>query len=238
MSPGPHLGGRGVSGPTPKGVSRPTPGGCIPACTEADPHPPPHTQLTATAAGGTHPTGMYSCFLKFWKDFQSDIYYCIITLVLLCNEYDHQWGSQDFQDEGRQSLSMGRKPIITVRKQSCRKVMFSQVSVILFMGSPHVTITHDAFGHGYIPPSPHTLPLALYTILSLLPTSGGHHWIPVQTCSLVHSPSLVLTSSGGMHATGMLSCLTVFCRTPHENERNWTGARVPSALPLDPSMII
>ena len=79
--PGPHPGGklrglarRGVSRPTPKGevegfglgglqahtqgVSRPTPsmGGCIPACTEADPP-------MATAAGGTHPTGMHSCFV-------------------------------------------------------------------------------------------------------------------------------------------------------------------------------
>ena len=91
--PGPHPGGmlrglsRGVSRPTPKGevegsglggfsrhtpggcVSRPTPrgvspgphpGGCIPACTEADPPP------TATAAGGTHPTGMHSCYLLFF----------------------------------------------------------------------------------------------------------------------------------------------------------------------------
>ena len=31
-------------------------GWCIPACTEADP-----TWLTATAAGGAHPTGMHSC---------------------------------------------------------------------------------------------------------------------------------------------------------------------------------
>ena len=46
-SPGPH-----------QGVSRSTPGGCILACTEADP-----PQLTATAAGGTHPTGIHSCFL-------------------------------------------------------------------------------------------------------------------------------------------------------------------------------
>ena len=30
-------------------------GVCIPACTEADPPP------MATAAGGTHPTGMHSC---------------------------------------------------------------------------------------------------------------------------------------------------------------------------------
>ena len=38
------------------GVSRPTAGWCIPACTEAD-----TPQQMATAAGGTHPTGMHSC---------------------------------------------------------------------------------------------------------------------------------------------------------------------------------
>ena len=40
-----------------EGVSRPTPGEgvCIPACTEADP------PWTATAAGGSHSTGMHSC---------------------------------------------------------------------------------------------------------------------------------------------------------------------------------
>ena len=50
-SPGPHLG---------RGVSRTTPGEgvCIPGCTEAEPPSPP---WTATAAGGTHPTGMHSC---------------------------------------------------------------------------------------------------------------------------------------------------------------------------------
>ena len=46
----------GSPGPHPGGVSRPTPGGCIPACPEAD-----TPQETATAAGGTHPTGMHSC---------------------------------------------------------------------------------------------------------------------------------------------------------------------------------
>ena len=44
-------------GPHPWGVSRPTPRG-IPACTEAD----TPSQQMATAAGGTHPTGMHSCF--------------------------------------------------------------------------------------------------------------------------------------------------------------------------------
>ena len=34
------------------------PGGCIPACTEADPPP----QQTATVVDGTHPTGMHSCY--------------------------------------------------------------------------------------------------------------------------------------------------------------------------------
>ena len=57
-SPGPYPGGRlrglarGVSRPIPRGVQ--AQGGCIPACTEADPH-------RATAADGTHPTGMDSC---------------------------------------------------------------------------------------------------------------------------------------------------------------------------------
>ena len=54
-SPGPHLG---------EWVSRPdTGGGCIPGCAETD-TPPPLPQQTATAAGGTHPTGMHSCSRK------------------------------------------------------------------------------------------------------------------------------------------------------------------------------
>ena len=51
-SPGPHPGGS--PGPHLGGLQAHT-RGCIPACTEADP-------LMATAAGGTHPTGMHSCF--------------------------------------------------------------------------------------------------------------------------------------------------------------------------------
>ena len=66
-SPGPHS-GEGVSRPTPGGVSRctpgvwspgPHPGGCIPAYTEATAH-------TATAAVGTHRTGMHSNFKYFY----------------------------------------------------------------------------------------------------------------------------------------------------------------------------
>ena len=57
-SPGPYPGGklrglaRGVSRPTPRGVSQHALG-----------QTPPHTHM-ATAAGGTHPTGMHSCFLQ------------------------------------------------------------------------------------------------------------------------------------------------------------------------------
>ena len=50
--------GGGSPGPHPGGRLRATLGGCIPTCTEADPS---HTKQTATAAGGTHPTGMPSC---------------------------------------------------------------------------------------------------------------------------------------------------------------------------------
>ena len=60
---GPDPGGRfgglareGCPGPHPGGCTGP--GECIPACTEVD-----TPQQTATAADGTHPTGMHSCFL-------------------------------------------------------------------------------------------------------------------------------------------------------------------------------
>ena len=71
-SPGPHPGGklrglaRGVSRSTPgEGVSRPTPRDvCIPACTEAD-NP---LQQTATAVGGTHPTGIHCITMKLTRE--------------------------------------------------------------------------------------------------------------------------------------------------------------------------
>ena len=44
--------------PGPRGVG-------VPACTEADPRP----QETATAADGTHPTEMHSCFEKYFAIF-------------------------------------------------------------------------------------------------------------------------------------------------------------------------
>ena len=56
----------GVLVPGPGGVSAP---GGIPACTEADTPP----GETATAADGTHPTGMYSChkFKSNLRDLQN-----------------------------------------------------------------------------------------------------------------------------------------------------------------------
>ena len=63
-SPGPHLGGGlqthtwGVSRPTPGGVSRPIPREGVSQHELRQTLPPP-----ATAVGGTHPTGMHSCYL-------------------------------------------------------------------------------------------------------------------------------------------------------------------------------
>ena len=53
----------GYSGPDPGGSLGPRLGrrGCIQACTEADTPP----QQTATAVGGTHPTGIHSYFAEF-----------------------------------------------------------------------------------------------------------------------------------------------------------------------------
>ena len=67
----------GVSRPTPGGVSRPTPGGSPGSHPGGSPGPhlggcvSQHAlrqtpQWTATAAGGTHPTGMNSCISMFW----------------------------------------------------------------------------------------------------------------------------------------------------------------------------
>ena len=54
----------------PRGVSRPTPGGNLQAYTWGCVYPSMHwgrsPPWTATAAGGTHPTGMRSCLVLFW----------------------------------------------------------------------------------------------------------------------------------------------------------------------------
>ena len=78
MSPGPHPGG--VEGSGLGGLQAHTGGGGIPACTEADPPP----QLTATAAGGTHPNGMHSCYyVKFSVNGKSGRgSNCYLTIIL------------------------------------------------------------------------------------------------------------------------------------------------------------
>ena len=67
-SPGPHLEGEGgrLRGLAGGSLQVHTHGGgeCIPTCTEAD-----TPQQMATAAGGTHPTGMHSCFLLIQRLF-------------------------------------------------------------------------------------------------------------------------------------------------------------------------
>ena len=80
--------------------------------------------------------------------------------------------------------------VFTARKRSCGKVMFSQLSVILF--------ERCALGHGYPPITRHgTFSHYWHLVVitgdmgptpSLLLTSGGHHWRPVQTCSLEDLP--------------------------------------------------
>ena len=56
-SPGPHPGGSSGTH-VGEGVSRPTPGGVSQHALRQTP-----PQQTTTAAGGTHPTGMHSCFI-------------------------------------------------------------------------------------------------------------------------------------------------------------------------------
>ena len=57
--------------------------------------------------------------------------------------------------------------------------MFSRVSVILLRG-PHMTIIHNALGHGYPflapPPSPIRYQTWDLPPHLLLLTSGSHHW--------------------------------------------------------------
>ena len=68
---------RGEVGGSGRGEGSRPEGGCIQACTEAD-----TPQQTATAAEGTHPTGMHSCFhlknLKILIHHSSIFYLCLL----------------------------------------------------------------------------------------------------------------------------------------------------------------
>ena len=73
-SPGPHPGGKLRGRVSPGGhLQAYTRGGGIPACTVADTPP-----QRATAAGGTHPTGMHSCSELNLKHF---LFYLFLKLT-------------------------------------------------------------------------------------------------------------------------------------------------------------
>ena len=69
------------------GLEGSAPGGLVPGgCLVETPVPPPGT---ATAAGGTHPTGMHSCYQSFWLT-ESHLWTWIIELTE--NDYSiDQW---------------------------------------------------------------------------------------------------------------------------------------------------
>ena len=124
------------------------------------------------------------------------------------------------------------RTIITARKQSYRKAMFSQESVCSRGGDPNVTITHGALDlAGIYPPGK-----IRWGIPFLLPvTSGVDHWKSVQTCSFGtrHSDiwwsTLKRTVSKWASATGMLS---FFYRLPTKlGEANVFTGVCPSFCP-------
>ena len=150
------------------------------------------------------------------------------------------------------SLFVGQIPlklsVITVRKRSCRKVMFLHLLVILFTGSVYPSMhwgRHTPLGQTH-PPWPDT-PVWAYTPPEQTPPSGqttpGRH-LPGQTsplpsacwdthppaqCMLGYNPpSPAATAADGTHPTGIHSCL-LLCSTqflcgqtksicPHLNE--------------------
>ena len=112
----------------------------------------------------------------------------------------------------------------TTRQRSCWELMFSQMSVChSVQGGSHVTNTHDSLDltvHPATDMGPHS------TGTSPAVTSGGHHWGPVQTCSLQNLPPtstdiwwllkhVRLAQVGGKHPSGMLSCKTCLRSTPN-----------------------
>ena len=81
--------------------------------------------------------------------------------------------------------------IFTSHQQRCRKVMFWQVSVCHSVGVPMWPLSMMHWSLLYRPLSRHgawghweAIQKWDMGIPTLLVTSGGHHWRPVQTCSL------------------------------------------------------
>ena len=111
---------------------------------------------------------------------------------------------------------------ITVRQRNCGKVMFSQVCVCLSVHGdsscdhypwcigPHSTGPHETSDMGPTGPGP------------LLVTSGGHHWRPVQACSLENTPGywhLVAKSRmvGKRAVCILLECFLVYLEFSKKN---------------------
>ena len=61
--------------------------GCIPACTEEDPP-------TATAAGGTHPTGMHSCVRFSFNEFCATALFLSMTIGTKLNLNRNHWPAE------------------------------------------------------------------------------------------------------------------------------------------------
>ena len=95
-----------------------------------------------------------------------------------------------------------RNPHFTGRKRSCGKVMFPQVSVCtqqegwegIEEGYLYIKCIMDIKPGDLSPTSPN---IRHGTYPSLLVTSGGGQWRPVQTCSLGDQPCPRVTSGGG-----------------------------------------
>ena len=114
--------------------------------------------------------------------------------------------------------------------------VYTRVCLFTGGGGPYVIITHDALVltvhalHAGVPSCPldirHGTLLAPRhqtwdqppTPMPLLVISGGHHWRPVQICSLEdtpHPPPPARWQAGGTHPTGMLPCFYVLLIPMH-----------------------
>ena len=164
-------------------------------------HAPP--KQAATAADGTHPTGMHSC----WR---------------ICYRPKYHWSKTNRCTSRQDWLGMSdlrilgwKQRIFTARQRSCVKVMFSQVSVILFRRGvpcdhypwckgPHCTVSPNM--------GPHCLGLPE-------PPASDIWWPSLEACSILFTSRplsadtwwllnhIQLVQESGTHPTGMLYCI-------------------------------
>ena len=118
-------------------------------------------------------------------------------------------------------------PIFTARQRNCRKVIFSQVSLCLSTRESPCDHYPGCTGPHCTGPNPWTSDMGPWTsdmVPTLLVRSGGHHWRPVQTCSLEETlphpfptvlklggQSMYSWQAGSTHPTEMLSCFPCRC---------------------------